>query len=84
MNMLALNMFSISFFLGFMIMRVCCEEVTSYVSHLRGTGLNVILSSPHGGKLKPDEFPVRDAGCWNETDESCIWRHECEELDTTR
>ena len=51
------------------------QRATGYVQYLTGTGLNVILSAPHGGTETPAEIPDRDAGCW--TGSQCIWSHTC-------
>ncbi|KAK2145291.1 hypothetical protein LSH36_690g04042 [Paralvinella palmiformis] len=45
-----------------------------YVDFLPGS-LNVILSSPHGGHLKPSSIPNRDAGCYINGD--CVYSHTC-------
>lgn len=55
---------------------------TGYVDYQPGTGLNVVLSAPHGGSLTPSTIPDRDAGCWNGT--TCIWSHTCGAQDTSR
>jgi len=58
------------------------HKPTGYVDYLRGTGLNVILSAPHGGVLTPNTIPDRDAGCWDGT--TCIWSHTCGTKDSTK
>lgn len=52
-----------------------------YVEFINGT-LNVILSAPHGGYNIPEGLPRRTHGCW--TDEGCVWRHGCGEVDPVR
>lgn len=51
------------------------SRATGYVEYLPGTGLNVILSAPHGGVEEPASIPDRDAGCWDGS--QCIWSHTC-------
>lgn len=53
-----------------------------YVEYLSGTGLNVILSAPHGGSENPSDIPDRDAGCWDGN--QCVWNHTCGTKDPSR
>ena len=57
-------------------------QTSGYVDYLPGTGLNVILSSPHDGAQTPSTIPDRDAGCWDGS--GCIWSHDCGTKDTKR
>ena len=50
------------------------RQSESYVEYRPGT-LNVILSAPHGGSLRPDSIPDRSIGCWDGF--QCIWSHDC-------
>lgn len=39
---------------------------------------NILINSPHGGSLQPSSISLdRDYGCYNTTDESCTWSHDC-------
>ena len=58
------------------------RKPTGYVDYLPSTGLNVILSSPHGGSLNQSTIPDRDAGCWDGT--TCIWSHTCGTKDSSK
>ena len=38
---------------------------------------NIILTAPHGGSMRPSSIAYRDAGCWNSTNQSCLFVHDC-------
>lgn len=56
----------------------------SYVGYRSSSGLGVILSAPHGGLLELEGIPKRDAGCWDNGVERCIWSHSCGEKNFTQ
>ena len=43
---------------------------------------NIVLTSSHGGILKPDELPTRKkAGCYNKSTKTCVFDYTCTERD---
>jgi len=74
-----------------MLMHVVVDETVSscedYVSYYRGSSLGwppVILSAPHGGRLRPSVIPDRDAGCWLSAEDRCEYSHTCTSKDYAR
>lgn len=49
-----------------------------YTEYKPGT-LNLIITSSHGGSLKPGSIPDRGVGCWDGS--KCIWTHGCSNKD---
>ena len=45
--------------------------------HLGSPHTNIIMTAPHDGHIKPSSIPHRQKGCYNSTNESCDWNHEC-------
>ena len=74
-----LHGFLVSVFVTFCVGR---SLTTEYVEYIPSTGLNVILSAPHGGYDIPEGIPSRTHGCW--IDEECVYRHGCGQTDSSR
>ena len=55
-----------------------------FISEYYKGSLNVILSAPHGGSVKPSFIPKRDTGCWDSGTEECLWSHDCTEKDSSK
>ena len=53
----------------------------NYIEYQPGS-LNVIISMPHGGTLRPSSIPNRDAGCF--VNGQCIYTHNAGQKDPIR
>ncbi|KAL5250175.1 hypothetical protein ACHWQZ_G016038 [Mnemiopsis leidyi] len=55
------------------------STTTNFVEYYPGDpDSNVVLTSPHDGHVRHEDVPDRIRGCYNETDGTCDWRHDCE------
>jgi len=63
------------------------SDCNDFVAYLRGNTSGwppVVLSAPHGGYMKPQTIPNRDAGCWIEDKHECEYSHTCGKKDALR
>ena len=54
--------------------RPCYDSRRRYIKWVPGC-LNVIITTPHGGHLKPASIPDREAGCY--VNGACVFEHGC-------
>ncbi|CAF1641059.1 unnamed protein product, partial [Didymodactylos carnosus] len=54
----------------------------AYTSARKNGNVNLIISAPHGGNIVPSDIPDRTAGCFNSTNNVCIWKHNCGDSDS--
>ena len=61
-----------------------CPDPNAYICMINGTGLNLVLSAPHGGRLRPQHLPPREHGCFDHSTGQCVWQHGCGTQDSSR
>jgi len=61
-----------------------CDYFVTYYKGEPGGWPPVVLSAPHGGRLRPSAIPDRDAGCWISGENKCEYSHTCGEKDFIR
>jgi hypothetical protein len=47
-----------------------------WVTHIPGDGPIIIIAG-HDGTRKPTEIPDRHHGCWDSSQNKCLWKHTC-------
>ena len=62
-----------------MLKTITTNTVYNYLHGCPGN-ISIILTSPHGGTMMPDNIRSRDAGCWNATNQSCVFVHDCDAI----
>lgn len=78
----SLTMISLGFvyLLALAFSSMLCEEVhfgkNNYTEYKKGN-VNIILTVPHGGSIKPASIPNRDSGCWDKKTSICHFSHVC-------
>merc|ERR1712168_221874 len=53
-----------------------CESINEYISYEPGDGsINLIITAPHNGELRPSCIWSRTAGCY--INRKCVYNHIC-------
>ena len=56
----------------------CNMIFEDYVEYHPGSTLtNIIMTAPHDGHIKPASISHRQKGCYNSSDDTCDWNHDC-------
>ena len=55
-------------------MRPCFDSRKRYIKWVPGC-LNLIITTPHGGHMKPSSIPDREDGCF--VNGACVFEHGC-------
>ena len=56
----------------------CNMIIEDYVEYHPGSPLtNIIMTAPHDGHIKPASISHRQKGCYNSSDDTCDWNHDC-------